>query len=393
MRAVFLNDYAVLSAAGADRDALRAALFADRPVGVAVEDEVLPGRALAVGRVRAPLVDLDPLPIEQRSRNNALLLTALVPLRPAIDAALARFGAARVGVVLGSSTSGIGEAERAFAVRRRDGALAPDFRLEQQELGAPAACLATAIGSRGPAYTVSTACSSGAKALASAARLVNAGICDAVIAGGVDSLCRFTVAGFAALEAISPERCNPLSANRRGINIGEGAALFVVTREGGPLRLSGWGESADAHHMSAPDPSGQGATRAMAAALARAGLDPTAIDYVNLHGTATPHNDAMEARAVHGLFGAATPVSSTKPLTGHALGAAGAIEAAIAALVLTDNPAGLLPRQWWDGVADPALPELATVRGDTRLGRAPRHVLSNSFAFGGSNVALVLSAA
>lgn len=393
MGGVYLRDFSVLSAAGADRAALRSALFADAPGGVAVEDEVLPGRALAVGRVRSPLLALDHLPVEQQSRNNALLLTALLPLRPAVDAALARFGAARVGVVLGSSTSGIGEAERAFAGRRRDGALDTAFRLEQQELGAPAACLAQAIGSRGPAYTVSTACSSGAKALASAARLLNAGFCDAVIAGGVDSLCRFTVAGFAALDAISPERCNPLSANRRGINIGEGAALFVVSRDESPLRLSGWGETADAHHMSAPDPSGAGARRAMSAALARAGLDAAAIDYVNLHGTATAHNDAMEARAVHALFGATTPVSSTKPLTGHTLGAAGAIEAAIAALVLTDNDDGRLPRQWWDGEADPALPALAAVGADARLGRPPRHVLSNSFAFGGSNIALVLSVA
>lgn len=392
MTAAYLNDYSVLCAAGADRAALRTALFAAEAVGVTVEDELLPGRALAVGRVRAPLVALDALPIGQRSRNNALLLTALEPLRPALAAARERYGPARIGVVLGSSTSGIGEAERAFAAKHAGGVLAADFRLEQQELGAPAACLAAAIGSRGPAYTVSTACSSGAKALASAARLLAAGICDAVVAGGVDSLCRFTVAGFAALEAVSPERCNPLSANRRGINIGEGAALFLVSREEGPVRLSGWGESVDAHHMSAPDPSGAGALRAMRAALARAGLDAAAIDYVNLHGTATLHNDAMEARAIAALFGAATPVSSTKPLTGHALGAAGAIEAAIAALVLTDNPAGRLPRQWWDGVADPALPPLSVVDAGHALGRAPRHVLSNSFAFGGSNVALVLSA-
>lgn len=393
MGAVFLHDFTVLCAAGADRAALRTALFDNAPGGGVVEEEILPGRALAVGRVCSPLVTLDHLPLAQQSRNNSLLMTTLAPLRPAVDAALARFGPARVGVVLGSSTSGIGEAELAFAARFRDGALDPRFRLEQQELGAPSACLAAAIGSRGPAYTVSTACSSGAKALASAARLLNAGICDAVIAGGVDSLCRFTVAGFAALDAISSERCNPMSANRRGINIGEGAALFVVTREDGPLRLSGHGETVDAHHMSAPDPSGQGAIRAMAAALSRAGLDPSAIDYINLHGTATAHNDAMESHAVHALFGAATAASSSKPLTGHTLGAAGAIEAAIAALVLTDNPAGRLPYHRWDGVADPTLPVLQLVDVDTRLGRAPRHVLSNSFAFGGSNVALVISAA
>ncbi len=186
-------------------------------------------------------------------------------------------------------------------------------------------------------------------------------------------------------------RCNPLSANRAGINIGEGAALFLMGREDGPVRLSGWGESADAHHMSAPEPSGRGAAEAMERALARAGVAPGAVDYVNLHGTATAQNDAMESLAVERVLGRDVPVSSTKPLTGHALAAAGAIEAVFAWHTLVDNPTGRLPVHWWDGVVDAALPALRPVAPGTALGRPAAHVLSNSFAFGGSNASLLFS--
>jgi 3-oxoacyl-[acyl-carrier-protein] synthase-1 len=176
--------------------------------------------------------------------------------------------------------------------------------------------------------------------------------------------------------------------------MGEGAALFLMSRAPGGIRLSGWGESSDAHHFSAPDPQGNGALLAMRAALTMAGAEPRDIDYINLHGTATPQNDAMESLAVATLFGTGTPCSSTKPLTGHALGAAGAIEAAICWQVLRQardgRDAAVLPPHWWDGVADPALPRLALVAPGTRAARAPRRVLSNSFAFGGSNAALVL---
>ncbi|MBW8463772.1 MAG: beta-ketoacyl-[acyl-carrier-protein] synthase II, partial [Acidovorax sp.] len=205
-------------------------------------------------------------------------------------------------------------------------------------------------------------------------------------------LARFTVGGFSALEAVSPERCNPLSAHRRGINLGEAAAFFVLSRDAGPVRLAGWGESQDAHHMSAPDPTGQGAVAAMQQALARAGMQPAAVDYVNLHGTATPHNDAMESRAVQSVLGSEVAVSSTKPLTGHALAAAGALEAVVAWHVLQHNPQGVLPVHWWDGAADPAMPALAAVAPGTQLGRAARAVMSNSFAFGGSNSSLLFEA-
>jgi 3-oxoacyl-[acyl-carrier-protein] synthase-1 len=384
--AVYLQAPAWISALGRG-DAARDALFAATPGGVAPTEHYTPGRPLHLGCVAQALPALDDAPVVFRSRTNALLAAVLPELRPA----LARYRPERIATVLGVSAAGLQEglaAARDFAARAD---WPGDYDYAQQEMGNAAAFLQRALGLHGPAYTVSTACSSGAKALASAARLLRAGIADAVVAGGVDALSSFTIAGFSALESVSAPRCNPLSLHRQGINIGEGAALFVVTREPGPVRLAGWGESSDAHHMSAPEPGGRGARAAMEQALARAGLQPRAIDYLNLHGTATPQNDAMESAAAMQLLGDAVPVSSTKPLTGHALAAAGAIEAAIAWHTLVDNPRGRLPPHWWDGVRDPALPAVRVVQPGEALGRAPRHVMSNSFAFGGSNASLVLS--
>ncbi|NCT82756.1 MAG: beta-ketoacyl-ACP synthase [Comamonadaceae bacterium] len=385
----FLQPPGVVCAAGADLAALREAVFAAQPVGVAMNGSVWPGHELHLGAVDAALPSVEHLPPPQRSRNNALLLAALAQIRGAVDGTIARHGADRVGVVLGTSTSGVGESEAAIAALARDGRLPAGFHVEQQELGSPALMLAELLGLGGPRYVVSTACSSGAKALASGARLLLTGLCDAVIVGGVDALCGMTVAGFTALESVDAARCRPMSATRAGINIGEGAALFVLSREPSSVRLSGWGESSDAHHISAPEPTGRGALAAMREALHRAGLAPADIGYLNLHGTATPQNDAMESRAVAELFGLALPCSSTKPLTGHALGAAGAIEAAIAWLTLAGD--GRLPVHHFDGQRDAALPPIALVAPGQRLAAAPRHVMSNSFAFGGNNASLVLS--
>lgn len=381
-----LNALGLVCAAGANPAELAAALWADQPGGVQPEPW-RDGRELHLGRVRTALPPLDPNPAFA-SRNNALLAAALAQIRPQVDAAVARHGAARVAVVLGTSTSGVGEAEQAWHEQARSGALPAGFDIRQQEIGSPALYLARTLGLSGPAFVVSTACSSSAKALASAARLLRAGLADAVLCGGADSLCDFTVAGFAALEAVSAARCNPMSEHRQGINIGEAAALFLMEREGAGPRLAGWGETSDAHHISAPEPSGRGAEEAMRAALACAGLQPADIGYLNLHGTATPHNDAMESQAVARVFGLDLPCSSTKPLTGHTLGAAGALEAAIAWLSLTGD--GRLPVHHFDGERDPALPPIRLVAAGERLAAAPRAILSNSFAFGGSNAALVL---
>ncbi len=390
---VFLNRLGIVCALGQGEDDVAAALFAeDAPRGVAATTLVTP-EPTALGVAAAELPTLDALPVELRGRNNALLSLALAPLRDAVAAAVERYGADRVAVVLGSSTSGVGESEAAHRHFAAHGDWPTGFHYRQQEMGTPASFVASQLGLRGPAHVISTACSSSAKAMASAARLLRAGMADAVVTGGADSLCRFTVAGFASLGSVSRERCNPFSANRNGINIGEGAALFLMTREQGPVRLAGWGESADAHHMSAPDPEGKGAERAIREAMSRAGIDAGDIGYINLHGTATPQNDAMEAAVVERMFGSRTPSSSTKPLTGHALGAAGAIEAAICWLALARNPQHRLPPHWWDGVADPALPAIDLVAPGRCVDTPLRYALSQSFAFGGSNAARVFGAA
>ncbi len=388
--ATFLNQLGVVCALGTGTDAVRAALFrADAPGGVAVDDTLVAGQALALGRVAGVLPSLDHHPVQLRGRNNALLRAAYLQIHDAVQQAIERHGPTRVAIVVGTSTSGIGEAEQAMAHWQRHRQWPAGFHYVQQEIGAPSRFLAAESGARGPAWTISTACSSSAKAIASAARLLRAGLVDAVITGGADSLCEFTVRGFKALESVSAERCNPFSVHRHGINIGEGAALFLMTRAPGPVRLAGWGETADAHHISAPEPQGIGAIEAIAQALSRAKLSPAQIDYVNLHGTATPQNDAMESRAVAEALGGDVPASSTKPLTGHTLGAAGAVEAGLCWLAMTGNPGHRLPPHWWDGVADPALPSVTFVAPGDRAKGPLRHVLSQSFAFGGSNAVLV----
>lgn len=386
----YLNDCALVCALGDDRDTIRRRLFDEAASGLTLSDACSPGRMLPLGRVATVLPGLDHLPLPLRSRNNALALAALERIRPAVDAAIARHGASRVGVIVGTSTSGVAATEEAVAAHMADGVLPTHFHYGQQEMGSPAALLARELGVSGPAYVHSSACSSSAKAMASAARLIRIGVCDAVVTGGADSLCGFTVAGFSALESVSTLRCNPLGARRNGINLGEGAALFLMSREPAAVRLCGWGESSDGHHMSAPDPAGGGARIAMREALRRAGVAAADIDYINLHGTATPQNDAMEAQVVAGLFGDAVAVSSTKPLTGHTLGAAGAVEAALCWLAMQDdNAGGRLPPHLWDGVPDPALPALNVAGPGASLGRPIRYALSNSFAFGGSNASLL----
>jgi 3-oxoacyl-[acyl-carrier-protein] synthase-1 len=393
MQYFYLNACGITCALGNDLAQVKARLYAGQ-TGVAPTDAWSPGRALPLGSVDATLPSMDHLPRQHRSRNNALALAALAQIRHAVDAAIARYGADRVGVVVGTSTSGIGETEHALRQHALTGALPDAFQYAAQEMGSPAALLALELGIAGPAYVHSSACASSAKALASAARLIRMGVCDAVVTGGVDTLCAFTVAGFAALESVSSMQCNPLSANRNGINIGEGAALFLMSGEGDGVALLGWGESSDGHHMSAPDPAGAGARMAIEQALDRAGITAAQVDYINLHGTATKQNDAMESAVVAALFGLDVPASSTKPFTGHTLGAAAAIEAALCWMVLQDdNPDGCLPPHLWDGAADPALPALNLVRPGATLGRPVRHVLSTSFAFGGSNAALLLGRA
>ena len=390
----YLNALGLVCALGQGQAEVAARLFAGDCSGMQPAPGWIPERQPPVGAVSGALPAV-PLP-EQHSRNNQLLYSAALQIEPAIRQAIARHGAHRVAVILGTSTSGIAEASEGIAQYLQSGQFPANYRYAEQELSAPANFLADWLQLSGPAYVISTACTSSARALLSARRLLDMGLCDAVLCGGVDSLCSLTLNGFGALEAISEQRCNPFSVNRDGINIGEAAALFLMTREGNAngtrIALLGAGASSDAHHISAPDPTGSGALQCMGKALDNAGLAPAQIDYLNLHGTATTHNDAMESLAVHTLFGATLPCSSSKPMTGHTLGAAGALEAAFCWLSLSGhNPQGLLPPHVWDRQQDPALPALTLVDGSQRLGaQRPRRLMSNSFAFGGNNVSLIL---
>ena len=309
----------------------------------------------------------------------------------AVQQASVRFGAGRIGVFLGTSTSGILQTELAY--RRRDpatGALPADLHYAQtHNTYSVARYVRQRLGLQGPAAVVSTACSSSAKVFGQAARLIELGLIDAAVVGGVDSLCLTTLYGFSALELVSPDICRPWDAGRKGLSIGEAAAFALLERDAEQPQawLLGCGESSDGHHMSSPHPEGAGAAMAMRQALAQAGLAAEDIGYVNLHGTGTPGNDAAEARAVQAVFGSTTPCSSTKGHTGHTLGAAGGVEASIAMLALQHGlaPAGLNVQQ-----LDPALGVNYLLHNQAGPLRA---VASNSFGFGGSNCCLVFGAA
>ncbi len=385
-RQLHIQAYGVACALGRDAAEVAQRLFSPAPPVVAGIAQLGDGRTVPVGALGFDLPAATDA-VVGHSRNNRLLAHAYREVANATAQSIERVGPGRVGVVLGTSTAGIAEGEAA-ARRRLDGAPwdRPD-QFRRQELSDLARAGAALSGAKGPAYVVSTACSSGAKALAAAARLIRADLCDAVLCGGVDTLCQTTLNGFAALEALSTTVSNPFSANRDGINIGEGAGLFLLSAAPSPWRLAGWGESSDAHHLSAPDPSGAGAEIAARKALDLAGLSVADIGYVHLHGTGTRLNDPMEAALVHRLFGPDTPASSTKPLTGHTLGAAGACQAALCLMALRE---GRLPPHVWDGVRDPALATIRLVAtGETAADL--RYCYSASYAFGGNNAALILA--
>ncbi len=384
----YLNALGVICALGRGQAQVSRNLFAGDCSGMRAESGWVPERVLPVGSVQGELATIPVELGQQSSRNNQLLLEAALQIEDEIRQAIHTYGASRVGIVLGTSTSGIDEASRGIALYLRDKHFPCDYDYQQQELSAPANFLADWLQLSGPAYVISTACTSSARALMSAQRLLDLGVCDAVICGGVDSLCKLTLNGFSALEAVSNERCNPFSANRNGINIGEAAVLFVMSKAPAPIALLGSGASCDAHHISAPEPTGKGALQAMRKALASAKLAPQQIGYLNLHGTATQHNDAMESLAVASLFPEGVACSSTKPMSGHTLGAAGALEAAFCWLSLTH---GRVPPHVWDGQADPTLPALQWARSGESLEKTC--LMSNSFAFGGNNVSLIIGEA
>lgn len=310
-----------------------------------------------------------------------------------VAAAAERYGADRIAVVMGTSTSGMLETELAY--RRRDpltGALPASFSYRHsQNIFSIGDFVRRYLGLRAPALAISTACSSSAKVFGAAQRMIALGVCDAAVVGGVDSLCGTTLYGFSSLELISSTPCRPADAERDGISIGEGAGFALLERaeragDAARIALLSYAESCDAYHMSTPHPDGLGAQIAMKTCLAKAQLAPQDIDYINLHGTASKINDAMEDKAVASLFGANTPCSSTKGWTGHTLGAAGITEALISCLCIEND---LVPGSLNTAAVDPSFASRVLLRNErSRV----RRVLSNSFGFGGNNCTLVFGA-
>ncbi|WP_427306268.1 beta-ketoacyl-[acyl-carrier-protein] synthase family protein [Cupriavidus sp. H39] len=395
MSPLLFSHFTATSCLGAGTDATLAALRAQRG-GLApcrfgdVALDTYVGEVAGLDAVTLPagLAEFD-------CRNNRLALLALEQddFATRVREAAARYGSHRIGVFLGTSTAGVLQTELGY--RQRDpasGALPPGFHYggTHNPYSLPA-LLRQHLGLSGPAAAVSSACSSGAKVFSSARRLLEAGLIDAAVVGGVDSLCHTTLYGFNALELLSRQPCRPYDVARNGISIGEGAVFGLLERVTGTVAddailLAGIGESSDAHHMSTPHPEGLGARMAMAQALAGGGIAPAQVGYVNLHGTATRSNDAAEALAMAAVL-PGTPCSSTKGATGHALGAAGALEAVISALALRHGlvPAGINTTQ-----VDPALDvNYQLANRDAPLGYA----MSNAFGFGGSNCSLLFARA
>lgn len=316
-----------------------------------------------------------------------LLDMAFSQIKDDIENLKKSYALSRIGIVLGSSNTGIHEAQKHIEQWIKTNNRPADFSFDEIELGSPAVYLQKITGTKGPAYTVSTACSSSAKVFRSARDLIKNDICDIVIVGGVDSHCAFTQNGFFALESISSEQTNPMSKNRSGINLGEGCALFIMQKseKANGVKLLGIGESSDAYHLTHPEPNGNGAELAMTLALKDANLTSDKIDYINMHGTGTIANDSMESLAISRVFTNSVLCASTKPLTGHALGASGAIEAGLSYLMLKNQV--IIPHIY-DGNYDDTLPKLNLANGNEA-----KHlsiILSNSFAFGGSNASLIL---
>jgi len=387
MTPLCITGYSVACSAGVGVPALAAALR-ERRGGLRPNDFTEVPLPTFIGRV--PGIEDLALPgrlATWECRNNRLAWLALTSdgFFEHACAARDRYGPDRVALVLGTSTSSIGATEEAYRRLLPDGQYPEDLRRPivhtPHSLGD---FVRAALGLEGIAVTVGTACSSSAKVFAQAERLVRLGLADAAVVGGVDSLCGSVLFGFNSLELVSPEPCRPFDVARRGISIGEAGGFALLERDGARAPwLLGYGESSDAHHMSSPHPQGLGARLAIEAALGRAGLGPEAVDYINLHGTASQRNDEVEARVIAGMFPATTRASSTKGWTGHTLGAAGIVEAVVVFIAMETGLApGTLNAAELDPDCGPQI-RLANEAADLRV------ALSNSFGFGGSNCALL----
>ncbi|MDM1757774.1 MULTISPECIES: beta-ketoacyl-[acyl-carrier-protein] synthase family protein [unclassified Acinetobacter] len=374
-----------LSALGADAVQMRQALTQTDQT-LSLRSDFIVEKKVWVGACSVDLIETVPDALKAvETRNLRFALTALQRIEAELRTYTAQFDPKRLAIIIGTSTSGIADNEPELR-RYFQGDQTVQVLQKKQEMDSLAKALQQYLAWEGLAYTISTACSSSAKALAAGQRLINAGLSDAVLVGGVDTLCKLTLNGFNSLESLSQGICQPCGQQRDGINIGEAAALFLLSKQTAPTMLISAGESMDAWHISAPHPEGQGAAKAMQAALDLAQLKAQDIGYLNLHGTATLQNDAMEIKAVQQVFqDYAVPLSSTKHKTGHCLGAAGAIEAMICTQVLQDQTwLPLHQNTRFDAELD-----MHNFVEDAQLTQKISYVMSNSFAFGGSNISLI----
>lgn len=394
MNNIFLSKPGVITCAGFNADELWASVTTGKQSGIkkvkAVSEE-----DFFAGRIEESR--LKPTSARFSMKIHRIQEMVLEQIAKEVESVKEKYGAQRIAVCVGSCDNGTEFSVAGHKVFFETGKFPSDYSIEMQGADYPSTFVKEKFSLKGPCLSFSTACSSSAEAIIKGAQLINSGLADAVIAGGVDLVSDTVLLGFGALEAVSSEITNPFSVNRHGITLGEGAAFFVLTRQdlfSTGIELLGYGESSDAHHMTSPDPSGAGAEKAMNNALHNAGLKPEDIDYINLHGTGTKLNDLMESKAVDAVFGSyKIPASTTKPFTGHTLGAGSAVELAVCFQAIVKNRNAekiLLPLQMWDGQKDSEIPQLNFVDKDNCTGfKKVKICMSNSFAFGGSNACLI----
>lgn len=377
MEDIFINAYSSISNLGRNIEEMFANALKKDADFLTIDENIIKGTPFYFGKIKTPL---KPISDEKYAlRCNSILLNCLEQIEPEVQNAIKTCGKDRIGVVIGTTNSGVDEFEKSGDI-------------DHSQIGNPAGFLHKYLGLSGYYSGVSTACTSGIKAFSTAQKLLENNVCDAVIAGACDALCKMPVFGFHSLEVLSGSPSIPFSKNRNGINIGEGGALFLLEKAKKPhsIKLCATGETSDAYHCATPDPDGIQASKAIEIALKNAKLAPEQIDYINLHGTGTQSNDLMEANAVFRVFGASVAASSTKSLTGHCLGASAGVESALCCAMLDlriNKGKNLLPHRF-DGVYDDSLPEISLVKYGQKSKRLD-YILCNAFGFGGSNAVAI----
>ncbi|MDQ6993882.1 MAG: beta-ketoacyl-ACP synthase [Mariprofundus sp.] len=393
MKPIFITAHSAVTACGMGSNSLKNALLLSQSM-LKPARLITPDFLTYTGEIETELPILRSELSRYHSRNSRMALAALdcenAHFRAAVNAAVEKYGKHRVGTIIGTSTSGIYETERAYQGCLKTGTQPSAFNFQHQHAWvATGDFLKRELGLTGPCYAISTACSSSGKAIAAGQRLIESGICDAVVVGGVDSICHLTLHGFHSLELTAETPCKPLDRDRNGISLGEGAGLLLLERnqlDQHPA-LIGFGESSDAYHMTAPCPDGSGSALAMQKALTATGLDADKLDYINLHATGTRMNDQSEMQAMATIFNDQTACSGTKGITGHTLGAAGAIEAIIVLLALEN---GFTPGTCNIQHVDEAFKQNNIITHT--LSKPDMHyVMSNNFGFGGNNVSLIFA--